>query len=36
MLKETVIENHKNWKNALHNALWVDKVTPKEALGTSP
>jgi hypothetical protein len=36
ILKKTTIENHWNWKNALHNALWDDRVTPKEALGNSP
>jgi hypothetical protein len=36
ILKKIVTENHKNWHNALHNALWADRVTPKEALGTSP
>jgi hypothetical protein len=36
ILKKTVVENHKNWHNALHNALWDDRVTPKESLGNSP
>jgi hypothetical protein len=31
-----VAENHKNWHNALLNALWVDRVTPKAAIGNSP
>lgn len=36
ILKNTVIENQRNWNNALYNALWADTVTPKEALGNSP
>jgi hypothetical protein len=36
ILKKTVVENHRNWHNALHNALWDDRVTPKESLGNSP
>jgi hypothetical protein len=36
ILKKTVLENHQNWHNALHNALWADRVTPKEYLGNSP
>jgi hypothetical protein len=31
-----VAENHKNWNNALLNALWDDRVTPKAAIGNSP
>jgi hypothetical protein len=31
-----VAENHKNWHNALLNALWADRVTPKAAIGNSP
>eukprot|EP00253_Pinus_taeda_P021678 PITA_21678 len=27
---------NRNWHNALTNALWVDRVTPKVALGNSP
>jgi hypothetical protein len=29
IIKRTVFENHKNWHNALFNALWANKVTPK-------
>jgi hypothetical protein len=29
-------ENHKNWHNALLNALWADRVTPKAVVGNSP
>jgi hypothetical protein len=36
ILKKIVVENQRNWHNALYNALWVDRVTPKEALGNSP
>jgi hypothetical protein len=36
IIKRTVIENHKNWHNALLNALWDDRVTPKDAIGNSP
>jgi len=34
--KETIVENHRNWNNALHNALWDDMVTPKKSLGNYP
>jgi hypothetical protein len=36
IIKTTVSENHKNWHNALLNALWADRVTPKAAIGNSP
>jgi hypothetical protein len=36
IIKRTVVENHKNWHNALINALWDDRVTPKDATGNSP
>lgn len=36
ILKKTVIDHHRNWHNALPNALWADRVTPKVALDTSP
>jgi hypothetical protein len=36
IIKRTVAENHKNWHNALLNALWADRVTPKAAVGNSP
>jgi hypothetical protein len=35
IIKMTVLENHKNWHNALHNALWADRVTPKAFVGNS-
>ena len=31
-----VIENQRSWHSALPNALWADRVTPKNALGVSP
>jgi hypothetical protein len=36
ILKKTVADNQRNWHNLLHNALWADRVTPKEAIGNSP
>jgi len=36
ILEKKVADNHRNWHSSLHNALWVDKVTPKEALGNTP
>ena len=36
ILKGTVIENQRIWHLALPNALWVDRVTPKNSLGVSP
>jgi hypothetical protein len=36
IIKRTVAENHKNWHNALLNALWDDRVTPKTVVGNSP
>jgi transposase InsO family protein len=35
IIKRTMTENHKNWHNALLNALWADRVTPKAAIGNS-
>jgi hypothetical protein len=32
IIKITVLENHKNWHNALYNALWADRVTPKASI----
>jgi hypothetical protein len=31
-----VVDNQRNWHSLLHNALWEDRVTPKEAIGNSP
>ena len=36
ILKKTVIENQRSWHSALSNALWADRVTPKNSLGVSP
>ena len=36
ILKKTMIENQRSWHLALPNALWVDRVTPKNCLGVSP
>jgi hypothetical protein len=36
ILKKMVTDNQRNWHNQLHNALWADRVTPKEAIGNSP
>jgi hypothetical protein len=30
ILKKIVTNNQRNWNSLLHNALWVDRVTPKE------
>jgi hypothetical protein len=34
--KRTIFENHKSYHNALFNALWADRVTPKTHVGNSP
>jgi hypothetical protein len=36
IIKRTVVENHKNWHNALLNAIWADRVMPNTAVGNSP
>jgi hypothetical protein len=36
ILNKMVVDNQRNWHNLLHNALWADRVTPKEAIGNSP
>jgi transposase InsO family protein len=36
IIKRTVVENHKNWHNALLNVLWDDRVMPKSIIGNSP
>ena len=35
ILKKTVIENQISWHSTLPNALWADRVTPKNSLGVS-
>jgi hypothetical protein len=34
--KKIVAYNQRNWHISLHNDLWSDEVTPKEAIGKSP
>ena len=36
IIKKTILENQTDWHNALDIALWVDRVTPRISLGTSP
>eukprot|EP00253_Pinus_taeda_P007341 PITA_07341 len=36
IIRKYVADNQRNWHNALTNALWADRVTPKVALGNSP
>ena len=31
-----MIENQRSWHSTLPNALWADRVTPKNSLGVSP
>ena len=35
-IKKTVVKNQRDWHNALDTTLWVDRVTPRISLGTSP
>ena len=36
IIKRTVDQNHKNWHKSLIYALWVDRITQKASIGTSP
>eukprot|EP00253_Pinus_taeda_P020678 PITA_20678 len=36
IIHKSVADNQRNWHNALTNALWANRVTPKVALGNSP
>jgi hypothetical protein len=36
ILKKTIAGNEGKWHSSLHNALWANNVTPKEAIGNSP
>jgi hypothetical protein len=36
IIKRKLSENQKNWHNALFNAIWIDRVTSKTAIGNSP
>jgi hypothetical protein len=33
IIKRTVSKNPKNWHNAIFNAIWDDRVTPKAVVG---
>jgi len=36
IIKKTIFSEQRNWHSALVNALWVDRVTPKPSVNTSP
>ena len=36
IIKKTIVENQRDWHNALDTALWDDIVTLRNSLGTSP
>eukprot|EP00253_Pinus_taeda_P022666 PITA_22666 len=36
IIKRTIDQNHKNWHKSLMYALWVDRITKKSSIGTSP
>lgn len=36
IMKKLVLENQRHWHKKLHEALWVDRITPKRAIGISP
>ncbi|XP_059070436.1 uncharacterized protein LOC131860086 [Cryptomeria japonica] len=36
ILKKLVSENFRDWYKKLYEALWVDRTTPKRAIGMSP
>ena len=36
IIKRTVDQNQKNWHKALIHALWADRITKKDSIGTSP
>jgi hypothetical protein len=36
IIKKIVVENQRDWHNALDTALWADRVTPQISLGTFP
>jgi hypothetical protein len=36
ILKKIVAKNQRNWHSLLHNSLWNDRLTPKEAIRKSP
>ena len=36
IVKKLVLDNQKTWQKKIHEALWVDRVTPKRVIGISP
>lgn len=36
IIKKTIVENQRDWHNALDTALWADRVNPINSLGTYP
>jgi len=36
IIRKSIADNQRKWHNALTNALWANRVTPKVALGNSP
>jgi len=36
IIKQTIDQNHRNWHKSLMYALWVDRITQKTSIGTSP
>ena len=36
IIKKTVVKNQRDWHTALDTALWADRVTPRNSLGTTP
>ena len=36
IIKKIAVENQRDWHTALDSSLWVDRVTPRISLGTSP
>eukprot|EP00253_Pinus_taeda_P028659 PITA_28659 len=36
IIKQTIEQNHKNWKKSLIFALWADRITQKASIGSSP
>ena len=36
IIKKTIVENQRDWHNALDTALWANRVTPKNSLGKYP
>eukprot|EP00253_Pinus_taeda_P023309 PITA_23309 len=36
IIKRTIEQNHKNWHKSLIFALWADRITQKDSIGSSP